>query len=168
METDKIYKLERQELLKFAPEKKAEAVVNAIVQVLEKHPKGLTISQICKELQMTRPTVAKHLEKLVALQEARKEIKEVAELKVAYFYPIGKVRSEKEVELGRYDGKTIYTFSIVENESGKYFYIKEIEKDDMRGESVKGAIMIKDNNLLPLIEQLHAYAAKVSKNEPRK
>jgi hypothetical protein len=168
METDKIYTLQREELLRCAPDKKSEANSNALIQILQKHPDGITITQICKLIPMTRPTAAKHLEKLVALQEARKEIKEISELKVAFFYPIGKVRNEKEVELGKFDGKTIFTFSIVENESGRYFYIKEIEKDDLRGEAVKGAIMIKENNLIPLIEQLHSYAAKVSKTEPRK
>lgn len=165
MKMEKIYKLQRDEILKFAPSKKSETIVNAIIQALNNHPDGLTVSQICKELQMSRPTVAKHLEKLVALREARRIIKEISEVRVAFYYPVGIVKEEKQFDKQR--GKTSYTFSVVENETGKYFYVKELERDTLKGEVVKGAITISEANLQPFIQQLHSFAAKVNRNEPK-
>ncbi|SMH70464.1 ArsR family transcriptional regulator [Candidatus Nitrosotalea okcheonensis] len=165
MQTEKIYKLERNEMLKFAPDKKSETVVNAITQVLNNNSEGISISQICKDLEMSRPTVAKHLEKLVALREARKVTKEMGDVKIAFYYPIGVIKEEKQFH--KQKGNTTYTFSVVENEGGKYFYVKEIELDPLKGEVVKGAIMIKGINLISFIEQLHSFSAKAMESEPK-
>ncbi len=125
------------ELKGFPPRERDTYIQNVVLRVLEKNRRGVTISEVSTKTGFSRPTVAKHLDILVAIGEAYKT--ERGNLSI--FYKNGKVVHEIVVTGVSTPDRT-YTFYMLENEEGRYLYIQEKEVDEFRSVKVRGGVMI--------------------------
>ena len=134
--------LDTHEIMRLSPRRRENYSSKTIKAMLEKNPDGLTISQVSEKTHLTKSTTVKHLEMLVAKREARKESRkeprEMGDIKIAVYFPIGTIGKGELVHCKN----GTYRFARLENETGKYIYIKEIAFDDMRNELVRGVLMV--------------------------
>lgn len=158
--------LNTSEILRLSPRRRENYSSKTTKAILEENPDGLTVSQVSEKTHITRNTTAKHLEMLVAKREARKEFRkeprEMGDIKTAVYFPIGAIGKGKLIHCEN----GTYRFARLENETGKYVYVKEIAFDDMRNELVKGVLMIDFKNFPTFTKELNTFANKVISDEP--
>jgi hypothetical protein len=107
------------------------------LQVLERNPRGFTLSELEAKTPFAKNTLLKHLNKLVATRQAARTDRG----KVAIYYRNGSVRLAVD-----FRDKTkldhFYTFMQLENVDGHFIYVQEKEVDESRSVKVRGGIMI--------------------------
>lgn len=117
-----------------SPFKKEIKIHFDILNLLKKHPKGLTTTEIGKLAKISRKTLEKHLQILVYENEIY--LKQFGPTRV--YYPNKRIHYI-DFEKLKLNNKT-YWFDIMENEYGKYLLIQEKRKN---GEWLtKGSILI--------------------------
>ena len=158
--------LNTDQIMRLSPRRRENYSSKTIKAMLEENPDGLTISQVSEKTHLTKNTTVKHLEMLVvkreARKESRKEAREMGDIKVSVYFPIGTIGKGKLI----YCENGTYRFARLENETGKYVYVKEIAFDDMRNELVKGVLMIDFKNFPAFTKALNTFANKVISSEP--
>ncbi len=128
---------------------------NLLMDVLEKNPEGVTVSRIIQVTHLSRNTVLKHLERLVALRRATK--KDFGYLSI--YYGTGTVEPTNEFVVD-FEG-TSYEFQTVNRGSeGKFVYVQERQMDEFNNPRVTGGILVKNEHLLDFIKKLNAYGSK--------
>jgi len=154
------------EVMALSPRRKQNYSSNIVKKMLEENPDGLTITQVSKKTNLSKNTAVKHLEMLVAKREARKETRkeprELGDFKVSVYFPIGMLGKGELIHCKN----GTFRFARLENETGKYVYVKEIAHDEMRNEIVKGVLMVSFENFPSFTEKLNAFASKVISDEP--
>lgn len=154
------------EVMSLSPRRKENYSSSIVKKMLEEYPDGLTINNVSEKTNLSKNTTVKHLEMLVAKREARKEFRkeprELGDFKVAVYFPIGTLGKGELVHCKN----STYRFARLENETGKYVYVKEIAHDEMRNEVVKGVLMVRFEDFTNFTEKLNAFASKVISDEP--
>jgi DNA-binding transcriptional ArsR family regulator len=137
---------------------------NMIVEFLERSPNGVTIKQIIEKTELARPTIVRHLERLVALRYARKR-----DFGYVSLYYKGGYPEEETSESEKFSDDTSFTFQIVNRGAdGNFIYVQEKQLNDFREEKVIGGIMVNTKDAHKFAKMFHTYALKVGDIEPRK
>lgn len=137
---------------------------NLIVEFLDRNPNGATVKQIVDKTGLSRVTVAKHLERLVALRNARKRDFGY----VSLYYKEGFLNAETS-EGDIFSNDTSFTFQLVSRGAeGNFIYVQEKQLGDFREEKVTGGIMVNTKDALKFSKMFHTFAMKVTEVESRK
>ncbi|MGH9878407.1 MAG: hypothetical protein ACRD5H_12290, partial [Nitrososphaerales archaeon] len=111
---------------------------------------------------LSRVTVAKHLERLVALRHARKRDFGY----VSLYYKEELVKSDETIEADTFSNDTIFTFQIVNRGvDGNFIYVQEKQLDEFRAEKVTGGIMVNTKDSEKFSKMFHTFGLKVSELE---
>ena len=121
--------LEKEAFKSLPAKEKEEYVSNVLKKILGLNPDGITISQIKEATNLTYSTIWHHLEVLRCIAEGQK----ISRGNLDVYYPCGKV--EHLNDYGKGDVK--YTLSMVENNKGKFFCLKE-----KKGDKVHSGILV--------------------------
>ena len=131
------------------PEERELFTERTIKQILERSKFGISISDIEKmnEINISRKTISKYLEKLVALNEGYSK----KAGNVTLYYPNHKsphFTFEEELEIGNRK----YRITLIENPLGEFLSIQEVSEDDLYGEKISGGILIPKNMIKDFID----------------
>jgi hypothetical protein len=129
--------LPQQQLDSMRPKEKQKYIEHIILQVLERNPRGVAISELEAKTPFARNTLVKHLSKLVATRQATRFDKG----KVSIYYRNGSVQTAIDYR-DKNNLDHFYTFMQLENYDGHFIYVQEKEVDEKRAVKVKGGIMI--------------------------
>ncbi len=151
--------LKKQEVRELAPHQRDTYTQNAILRILERSPKGVTVSEVATITGFSRPTVSKHLDILVAIGEAYKA--ERSNLSV--YHKNGKVVHWVETRSVTTPEKT-YTFYVLDNNDGKFVYIQEKESDLFNSSKVKGGVTIGLKDISTIRRMLEELSVEVEKS----
>lgn len=151
--------LSAKELVSMRPRDRERYVQNIILNALDK-PEGMTQSEIVQKTALTRTTVTKHLEKLVALQQIVREAKTIGKVSVFFYKRLVTAQGQKAT-LEQFTGASRYSFFPIDIEDEHWICIQQIEADDYGAEKVKGAVSINFDDFERFLKELHAYGAKV-------
>lgn len=144
--------LTQDEVRSLGPKERDEYVRNTILEILNRHRRGVIVSQVSALTPFSRVTVAKHLDMLVALGEAYK----IERGNLSIYYRNGKVIHESDLRSRRVGGR-LYTFYKLENDEGQFIYIQEKEEDAFRSTKVKGGIMISLSDFPDFVRELEKF-----------
>ena len=125
------------EIKRLSPPERDYYIQNVILEILELNKRGVTVSQISQKLSFSRPTIAKHLDILVAIGEGYK----IHRGNLSIYYKNGKVVHEEDVESVVVNDK-IYTLYKLKNLDGEFLYIQEKDLDEFGSPRAKGGVMI--------------------------
>jgi hypothetical protein len=131
------------------PQDRERYVESIILEVLNRNPRGVAVSDIAKLTPFFRTTIAKHLEKLVATRQAT----QVVRGNVAVYYRNGDVSRAIELR-DKTNPDHFYVISRLSNEDGNFVYIQEKEIDEDRSIRVRGGILIRSECVLDLISRI--------------
>jgi hypothetical protein len=129
--------LTQSEIKALRPNEREDYVRAAILEILRKNDRGVTVSEVMDSTLFNRVTITKHLEYLVAIREAYKIDRGIGTV----YFKNGKIAHETD-KLTISCGRKTYDFFKLENPEGIFIYIQEKEQDEMRAMNVKGGIMI--------------------------
>lgn len=137
---------------------------NLLIEYLERNPNGVTIKQIVEKTGLARPTVVRHLERLVALRHIRKR-----DFGYVSLYYKGGYIDEESSESEKFSNDTSFTFQIVNRDADESFiYVQEKQLNEFREEKVTGGIMVNTKDALRFAKLFHTYALKVSEIDSRR
>lgn len=102
--------------------KKEKIIHNNVLEVLEKNPKGLTMTELVRMSGFSRKAIEKHLQVLILENEIY--MKEFGITKV--YYPNHRIH-HFDFEQLKYNNRIIW-FDILENEFGRYLLIQKKRK----------------------------------------
>jgi len=143
MET--INTLSKQKYLGLPPLEQERYAGNVIKSILHLTQYGVTVSDITTNTPFTRPTVIKHLERLISCREGYK----IKRGNVSVYYPNGKsVYPEKQIRI-EIGGKRLFKATLLENNYGNFIFIEEEGGEGITG----GGFMVKREEF-PLFKEL--------------
>lgn len=121
--------LSKKEYLGLPPLKQEKYAEDLIKRILHENQLGITISDITKHTSFTRPTVLKHLERLVSCREGYK----IRRGNVFVYYPNGKAAYPEKHTQVRIDDKRAFKATLLENNYGKFVFIEETGDAEISG-----------------------------------
>lgn len=131
-----------------------------ILEFLDRNPNGASGSQIATRINLTRNTVSRHIERLVAIGKVRK--RDFGHLSLYFKSGYIKEKSEEKQECS---DEKIFVFQIINRGiDGNYIYIQQRELGPFREEKVTGGITINVNDAQKFAKSFHTYAMKVYKH----
>jgi hypothetical protein len=151
--------LSREEIKALSPAERDAYIQSVILDILNMNPHGITVFQISSVVPFSRPTIAKHLDILVAIGEAYK----IERGNLSIYYKNGKIVHEVDVQSTVISDK-IYTFYKLENAEGRFLYIQEKELDEFRAPRVKGGIMINEKDVPRFLLELEKFVKEGNNN----
>lgn len=131
--------MEKKKYLGLSPQDQEEYIVKKIKEILEINPNGITIPDIVENTPFTRPTIIKHVEKMISRRDAYK----IKIRNFTIYYPNGQVVHPELTVKRESKGGTIFRATFLNNNFGKYLYIEDLNSDQVSG----GSILIKRENL---------------------
>ncbi len=161
MEKDIIF-LSKDELVQQSPQKKDLYARDIILEVLDRTPNGMSMTQIVEKTRLSRNTIYKHLGQFVAIGKVQK--REFGHLSIYSKGGYVDEKTEKKIMLS--DEKT-FAFQIMNRGiDGNYIYIQQRELTGFRDEKITGGIMININDAKEFSKFFHTYAMGVNPSEP--
>lgn len=139
------------------PDEKERFVFETLKEVVSQNRDGVTKSEILSVTPFGRKTIDKHLEKLVALNEAY--VRRMGGTDV--YYPNGRLLHANAEWTEQINGKT-FRLTLLQNLSGQSIYLQDIEEDDM-GEEAKGGILIPRHAFDDFIDWLEVKSEEVKR-----
>ncbi|MDH5788938.1 MAG: hypothetical protein OEZ40_11670 [Candidatus Bathyarchaeota archaeon] len=153
--------LPQEEIKTLRPKDRDAYISKLILDILELNiNKGITIPEIVKKTKLNRITIAKHLNRLVAIREAYS----VSRGKLTIYYKNGRIVHQTNMK-DTYLEDRIYSFYRLKNEDGNFIYIQEKERDKYNRIVVKGGILIIDQDFVKFLSELQSFALEVTENE---
>lgn len=143
-----------QEIEHLPPDAKEEYYRLVISQIVRANPGGLTVSDVCAFTNFDRKTVGQHLDFLVAVREAYRE---VIPPRTAKFYPNGKLVhgfGETSTRLGN----AVFTFRRLVNQFGEFVYVQEKKRDARNLLTVAGGILVPADGIDDFVAHLRRVA----------
>lgn len=144
-----------EEIKRLSPSERDYYIQNVILEILEMNKRGVTVSQVSQRFSFSRPTIAKHLDILVAIGEAYV----VQRGNLSIYYKNGKIVHEEDVQSMVVSSKA-YTFYKLKNQEGEFLYIQEKDLDEFRSPRVKGGILINAKDIPPFMGALEKFIKK--------
>jgi hypothetical protein len=136
---------------------------NLVLEFLDRNPDGVSIKQIVTKTGMSRTTVVKHLERLVALRKVKKR-----DFGYVSLYYKGGYVDEETAESEKFSNDTSFTFQLVNRGyDGNFVYVQEKQLNEFREEKVTGGIMVNTKDASKFAKMFHTYALKVANIESR-
>lgn len=153
----------KEDVLSMSPKDRDKYMEHIILEILRLNPQGATISEIINATRLDRNTIAKHLNRLVAIREAYK----IERGPVSIYYKNGKIVHAKTVEHSFANDKR-YTFFRLQNDGEKSVYIQEKETNSLGTVKVKGGIIVRDEDFIRFMKELQDFMVEVEKVESNK
>ena len=151
------------EVLSMSPKDRDKYMEHIILEILRLNRQGATIREIEDATRLYRSTIAKHLNRLVAIRESYK----IERGSVSIYYKNGKVVHASNVEHSFANDKR-YGFFRIHNDGEKSVYIQEKETNSFGTVKVKGGIIIKDENFPEFMKELQKFIVEVETGESNK
>lgn len=153
--------LPQEEIKSLRPKDRDAYISKLILDILELNvSKGITIPEIVRKTKLNRITIAKHLNRLVAIREAYS----VSRGKLTIYYKNGRIVHQTNMK-DTYLKDRMYSFYRLKNEDGNFIYIQEKERDKYNRIVVKGGILIRDQDFMKFLSELQSFALEVTENE---
>lgn len=153
--------LPQEEIKSLRPKDRDAYISKLILNILELNiSKGITIPEIVRNTKLSRITIAKHLNRLVAIREAYS----VSRGKLTIYYKNGRIVHQTNMKDTHLKDR-IYSFYRLKNEDGNFIYIQEKERDKYNRIVVKGGILIRDQDFVKFLSELQSFALEVTENE---
>lgn len=146
------------EIKTMRPQDRERFVESVILEVLNRNPRGVAVSDIAKLTPFFRTTIAKHLEQLVATRQAT----QIVRGNVTIYYRNGDVSHAVELR-DKTNPDHFYVISRLSNEDGNFIYVQEKEIDDDRSIKVRGGILVRSECVLDLISRIRDVVIHVDK-----
>ena len=147
-----------------SPQAREQHANNLIVEFLDRNPNGVTVKQIVTTTGISRITVVRHLERLLAHRKVKKR-----DFGYVSIYSKGGYVDEETSKSEAFSDGTSFTLQLVNREpDGNYIYIQEKELGDFREEKVTGGIMVKVEDAKKFATMFHTFAAQVVDLESNK
>lgn len=127
-----------EEIENLAPDAKEEYYRMVVSEVVRSNPGGVTVTDIRDLTGFDRKTVSHHLEFLVAVREAYKE---VIPPRTAKYYPNGRLVHGFGESTARI-GDSFFTFRRLTNQFGEFIYVQEKKRDSRNLLAVAGGILV--------------------------
>lgn len=131
-----------------------------IFETLEKSPRGMTISEIARELKLNRHTVTKLLERMLIEKKVNYDEKGAAKI----FYSVGTSKFVGRIDQGRWDTLWFNVFKPKYPGEEEFLRINQTKHDFLIRSSSKfksvGAVAIKKSNLVSVIKLLKEVAKR--------
>ena len=153
---EQIQILTKKEYLGLPPFKQEEYVERKIKEILKAHKNGVTIQGIIDKTPFTRPTVTKHLERLVSCREGFK--RKFGNLYL-YFPNSRSVYPDKTISL-EIDNKRKFIGTIINNNYGEFVFIEEIGGEGISG----GGFLVKKEEFIMFKEFINKIAEGIKKD----
>jgi len=131
------------------PQDRERYVGAVILEVLNRNPRGVTVSEIAKLTPFFRTTISKHLEQLVATRQATQMTKG----NMTIYYRNGDVSHAVELR-DRTNPAHFFVLSRLQNADGNFVYIQEKEIDEQQSVKVRGGILVRTECVLDLIAKV--------------
>lgn len=158
---DSVKLLNKKQTIGLSPREKDKYYDKVIVDILNANPIGVSALEIERATGFYGRTVRDHLEKMVVIGEAYS----VTRSGVAFYFPSGtKEDDELTIKSETRDG-LFYVVTKISNQRGKFFYIQQKEMDDYRTLTVKGGVMIAEEDVRDFITQFHTYSSTGRKQQ---
>jgi hypothetical protein len=145
-----------QEIEHLPPDAKEEYYRLVVSQIVRANPGGLTVSDICAFTNFDRKTIGQHLDFLVAVREAYKE---VIPPRTAKYYPNGKLVHGFGETSARI-GNAVFTFRRLVNQFGDFVYVQEKKRDARNLLTVAGGILVSADGIDNFIAHLKRAASQ--------
>ncbi len=129
--------LSKKDYLGLPPQEQEKYVFGKIKEILKKNKNGITISIIEKETPFTRPTIIKHLERLVSSREGYKRT--IGNTNV--YFPNGSAIYPDKTIKERINDTRFFRGTLISNNYGEFVFIEEDGDSNISG----GSFMIKKN-----------------------
>ncbi len=120
------------------PDAKEEYYRTVVSEVVRANPGGVTVTEIRNLTDFDRKTVSHHLDFLVAVREAYRE---VIPPRTAKYYPNGKLVHGFGETTARI-GESFFTFRRLMNQFGQFVYVQEKKRDSRNLLAVAGGVLI--------------------------
>ncbi|MDD5111116.1 MAG: hypothetical protein PHG85_01065 [Candidatus Altiarchaeota archaeon] len=121
-----------------SPQDQEEYVARKIEEILMINTNGVTISDVSLNTPFTRPTIIKHLEKIVATRKGYK----IRRGRLSMYFPNGRVvHPEGQIET-KTDTGNQYRATFLNNNFGEFIYIEDLTPNTVSG----GSILIKKHD----------------------
>lgn len=153
----KLLLLTQEEVQALRPEDRDTYAEKVIKELLTANTKGITISEIIDITGITRPTITKHLKRLVAIREATFQKRG----NLSIYFKNGEVTDTHNI-FDSINRGTSYRFNRVVNEDENYIYIQEISEDYFGNKRVCGGIMLRDGDFMVFMSELQKFAMEVT------
>ncbi|MEM7825278.1 MAG: helix-turn-helix domain-containing protein [Candidatus Aenigmatarchaeota archaeon] len=131
-----------------------------IFELLEKSPRGMTISEITRELNLNRHTVTKILERMLIEKKVNYEEKGAAKI----FYSVGSSKFVGRIDQGKWDTLWFNIFKPKYPGEEEFVRINQTKHDFLIRSSSKfksiGAVAIKKSSLVTAIKLLKDVAKR--------
>lgn len=150
--------LPEKEIESMRPREKQRYIESVILKVLERSPRGATISEIESRTHFARNTVTKHLNRLVATRQATRAVRSG----VSIYYRNGNVVAAIDYR-DRTNPDHFYTLMKLRNEDGDFVYVQEKEVDELRSIKVRGGVMIAASVAPGFVKRLRDFVFEVEK-----
>lgn len=138
--------MERKVYQGLSPQDKEEYVQRKVLEILEMNPNGVMIPEIDEVTPFTRPTIIKHLEKLVGLRKAYKLRRG---RKYFVYYSNGSpIHQEYRIETKGTDGSPSFRGTFINNNFGEYVFLEDLALQSVAG----GSILIKRSDMQRFLE----------------
>lgn len=145
--------LAKEKYLGLTPLEQEKYIERKMKDILHKAPFGITISDITDKTPFTRPTVIKHLERLVSCREGYK----IKRGNVFIYYPNGKsVYPEKHLKFEIGNGK-FFKGTLLENNYGNFVFIEIEGSEDISG----GGFLVRREEFPMFVEFINKISKEV-------
>jgi len=136
--------LDKKKYLTLSPQDQEEYIERKIKEIVFMNDDGVTIPDIDENVPFTRPTIIKHLEKLVALRESYK----IKRRNVTVYYPNGKiVHAEKMLKDECLSGTQLKA-TFLNNKVGKFVFLEDVSNNKISG----GSMLLKRDDLSEFVK----------------
>lgn len=145
--------LSKQKYLGLPPLEQEKYADKTVKWILHNSQMGITISDITTKTPFTRPTVLKHLERLISCREGYK----IKRGNVFVYYPNGKAvypENQLKVEI---TNKRMFKATMLQNNYGNFIFIEEDGGEGISG----GGFMIKSDEFHIFMELMNKVSKRV-------
>lgn len=129
-----------------SPLKQEEYLERKIKEIIGKNPHGVMISDITRNTPFTRPSVIKHLEKMVSSREAYK----IRRGRIYIYYPNGRVVHPEDTYITDTSNGSKYRATFLNNEFGEFVFFEDLNESIVSG----GSILVKKEDLSEFLQFL--------------
>lgn len=137
--------IEKKKYSRMNPNDQEEYIEKKIKEILDSNPEGVTIPEIDEKTPFSRPTIIKHLERLVACRDAYK----IKRRKLTIYYPNGRIVHPEHMVKIENDTGGIFRGTFLNNNFGQFVYLEEINDKNISG----GGMLMNIKNI-PIFKDL--------------